>query len=313
MEQYILKSSDIIREMKQTIKAKRESSTKHCEPEVAQVLRKKANSLYSSRKLTEALSLYTQSLRVSSENSEDANLAFGNRSAVNFHLKEFKLSLKDIDNVLESNTAPPALLKKLLLRKARCLDSIECDGQEVLQTCEEIERLSREQTIPTLSTSERELLDNLKSSGTATSQEDDITVYQTAHPSLPSASSVLEMKHSRTKGRYLQVKVDTPSGSVLICEQPYVMVLLPQYWDTHCYHCLQLVHTVPVFCRSSSCKVKYCSVKCKTQSYNYHQFECKDLNTIVDTGIGHLACSVITHTGYKTLLSKYACSYRTTL
>jgi len=46
--------------MKQTIKAKRESSTKHCEPEVAQVLRKKANSLYSSRKLTEALSLYTQ-------------------------------------------------------------------------------------------------------------------------------------------------------------------------------------------------------------------------------------------------------------
>ncbi|XP_067951536.1 SET and MYND domain-containing protein 4-like [Watersipora subatra] len=309
MEEYIKNHQHVLKECESLIKEREVETTSDAVGDSA-VFRKEANELYKNKQnLSKALRLYTLSVQAASTDSQDLSLALGNRSALTFELKYYYLCLRDINSALLLSSTTPDLSKRLLLRKAKCFHRLS-DKMSFTQVCTKL----CDGPVP-LIPAETQMLEKLGESFPSkdiqsAADEKPILVHMGPKAGLPSASSSIEMKVSETKGRYIQARKNISAGSVLMSEMPYVAVLLPDYWPTHCYYCLLSLDEIPLFCTRRECKVCYCGVSCQRKSYEeYHRFECSLLDTVVNTGIGHLAYRVIAATGYSTLMSHRKASH----
>lgn len=88
--------------------------------EVSVVYREKGNKKYSHKEDLLAVQYYSVSVAFASLESEELSVAFANRSAVSFSLREYSTSLKDIERAL-SGRYPQQLRYKLYERKGKCL------------------------------------------------------------------------------------------------------------------------------------------------------------------------------------------------
>jgi len=76
------------------------------------------NKSFNRKNNTEAISHYTKSIAVASNDSEELAIAFTNRSAMFFQLKKYNFCILDIDRAL--NNYPDTLKSKLFERKGKC-------------------------------------------------------------------------------------------------------------------------------------------------------------------------------------------------
>lgn len=94
--------------------------------------RQQGNELYTKRKWIEAIEKYNESLCYAKAGSQNASLAYANRSAVFFHMKQFDRCLKDIELAKKAGY-PADLRQKLDQRKADCLKLID-EGAQCVDT-----------------------------------------------------------------------------------------------------------------------------------------------------------------------------------
>lgn len=94
--------------------------------------RQQGNALFTNRKWVEAIEKYNEGLCYAKPGSQTVSLAYANRSAVFFHLKQFDRCLKDIELAKKSGY-PADLRQKLDKRKADCLKLID-EGAQCVDT-----------------------------------------------------------------------------------------------------------------------------------------------------------------------------------
>ena len=84
--------------------------------------------------------------------------------------------------------------------------------------------------------------------------------------------TVKVLKTDSGRGMFASQKIT--SGELVLMEKPYVSVLHPNRYKSHCYHCLRPLDKRPTPCRSCR-QVRYCSNNCSNKSWTlYHETEC---------------------------------------
>lgn len=97
--------------------------------------RKYGNDLFASGHFDEAISIYNCALRTAPNGSEDLGLAYANRSACFFKMKEYALCLGDIE-LAKANNYPVRLMPKLAHRETECSRLLAANGNGELEPTE---------------------------------------------------------------------------------------------------------------------------------------------------------------------------------
>lgn len=201
--------------------------------------------------------------------------------------------MEDIDRAQEHGY-PERLKSKVLQRQRECLQKLKQSGSSGarLPSTESISL-----TDPTRERPGDVVCDKM--------QELEIDRNQ----QLTNASSSLTMRVSSSKGRHLVASRDITHGELLIREEAYVSVIIPDQkqvsgkgkWDVsvtncdlYCHHCLQwTLASLP--CHQCSF-ARYCSPKCRDEAWRgYHYAECS-------LGSSLLTFGLFCHTALRTVL-----------
>ncbi|XP_075710282.1 protein-lysine N-methyltransferase SMYD4 [Rhinoderma darwinii] len=255
------------------------------EPRAVLFYKEEGNKRFGRKQYTAAAVLYSKAISHGIPGTEVIAVCFANRSAVFFHLGHYSACLEDI-NRAHKHGYPERLQHKILQREANCLQKLEqCD------------------------------ISNTKSHRTKTKRVvNEKPQEQTGNPQLTNASSSLTLKSSTSKGRHLVASEDIGHGELLICEEAYVTVLIPDRkpstkkntWDVtisncdlYCHHCLQRL-SAPLPCPHCSL-ARYCNSKCMDQAWkNYHYVECPLGGLLLAFGVFcHTALRTVLLTGYR--------------
>ena len=282
-------------------------------------LRNQGNTLFQKKLFNQAVFLYTESVLKAPRTSEgrELALAFANRSAAFFQLKDYNSCLQDIEWALYFGY-PEELQYKLLERRGKCLDQLG-KQQEAVKYLEEAKRyihfskLDEKTKIVLEKNLENEIkLANSRQIKFSSHQDNFSTKLEVNFKSLSladernkvyiSASKAVRVSYNLKSGRYLVANRDIMVGETLVVDTAFASVLLPDI-RTQCHHCYKWI-TAVLPCSQCS-KVRYCSLLCAKQSWNcYHSVECKYLDLIHAAGIGcmaHLALRVVIKAGLKFL------------
>lgn len=145
--------------------------------------RKQGNQKFKDQKWCEAMSCYNQSLCFAEIGSENVSLAYANRSACFFRLKEYERCLIDIEMAQQAGY-PSHLMPKLTERREHCIKSTEADGER------------NEEFVPELSYEPNKLL--------------------------PGCADVLQIQVNKRVGRYVHTNCDIPAGKTILVEEAFI-------------------------------------------------------------------------------------------
>uniref|UniRef100_A0A1Q3FCS2 Protein-lysine N-methyltransferase SMYD4 n=1 Tax=Culex tarsalis TaxID=7177 RepID=A0A1Q3FCS2_CULTA len=189
------------------------------------------------KKYVKAVEHYNESIALAEARSETLAIAYANRSAVCFELREYEACLENI-RLARQNPYPENLLGKLAKREADCLDRIQTnEGAEISEVRE-----------PKLS-------------------------YK-PNPLIPHVSDCLELKEDSQFGRYLVTNRNLSAGDVVIVEKPFSRLLAAQLRYLNCDYCHQDAFLSLIPCESCSVTM-FCSKDCqKKANEDYHSVEC---------------------------------------
>lgn len=286
-------------------------------------LRNEGNRLFQKNHYCEALEVYSSSILNApfESHGNELSLAFGNRSAVLFHLRQDSQCLKNIQQALSCGY-PNELRYKLFDRQGKCLfgigqssKALDCfqkakkalDDSKLDQKKKEVWLKDLEQEICKCQNSKVQVMQgDLSSNKYENFSSGQFELPKLTHKEnnkFTSASCAVDIETSPVTGRYPVATQNIYVGDTLVIEKPFASVLLPRHLETHCYHCLKRV-TAPLPCNQCS-TVRYCSETCVKQSWDsYHSVECQYLDLIHQAGIGgngHLALRIITKAGFEFL------------
>lgn len=262
---YLEKSSLLLKEQTTYLKCAKTSSE----------YREKGNQAYASQNNQLALSYYNQSIRYAPSYSRELSLALGNRSAVLYNLKYYKLAIQDVHrslDLLSLNDEDNVRRERLEQRLYQCLKN-QSDDIEYLDNNNQLEN---------------ELIE-LKSN----------EIFNTNYPSLTNHADI---QASIDRGRHVvstNVSSTLKPGTIILIEQPYASVLLPSAWSTHCHTCLRRINLLLFVC-SQCTRAIYCSYDCLQHSIMWHAFECRLSIESLDK-MQLLALRLLTKTGWKYL------------
>ena len=277
--------------------------------------RTEGNKEFQSKKYTEALRLYNESVKYApmSSGEPEFSMAVANRSAVLIHLKKYPQCLRDIELAL-SYSYPDILKYKVYERQGKCYFFLHIHSQAL----ESFKKAKEVLTLSNLTAEKSNVLRrNLDSwikrckEGLKQNENNSKLITETgSYPVLtngagsvfPCLSSKVDVAYDNEKGRHIKAVEDVQVGDVVAIEKPYASVLLPENYPTHCLHCLKRV-LAPVPCRQCA-RVGFCNDSCEGLAWPYHRYECKYLDFLVACGIGKfgfLALRVITKTTWPTL------------
>ncbi|KAG4067494.1 hypothetical protein HA402_002771 [Bradysia odoriphaga] len=144
--------------------------------------RLQGNQKFLQKKWIEAMASYNRSLCFAEIGSENVSMAFANRSACFYHLKEYKKSLIDIELAVQANY-PSHLMPKLIERRENCLKSIQAgEGTETFE--------------PVLSYESSEVL--------------------------PGCADVLKIQVNAQLGRFVTANCNIPAGKTVLVEEAFM-------------------------------------------------------------------------------------------
>lgn len=108
-------------------------------------------------------------------------------------------------------------------------------------------------------------------------------------PAVDESDKLLERIEIRKSenGRGMFVKSEVVPGELVLTEKPFLSVLHPNRYKTHCYHCFKQLDQRPVPCQGCR-QVRFCSSECSSKSWlTYHQTECCYLDLLNVTNDFH--------------------------
>ena len=286
-------------------------------------LRNEGNAFFKRCCDQDALRKYSESVAFSpthTEGNQELALAYANRSAVLFHLKQYSQCLMDIRLSLEAGY-PINLQYKLYDRQGKChlllgqtteaearfnlalgsLEKAKLDNKKIdtwvrdlgrnIKKCEKIQ-------------DGIEAVEDTNKARDEGTKQDVPGFAEESHQKYASLTLACKVAYTPEQGRYLVANRDIKPGEVILVEKPYASVLLPDRYSTHCHHCFSRC-LAPVPC--SNCPVaRYCSPTCSEASWNsYHQYECQTLGILHKSGVGkfgHLAFRAIAVSNLQFLL-----------
>ena len=276
----------------------------------AEYFRQEGNKYYVTGVIGKALELYNDSIRhypVPSGNDsnfeEGLALAYANRSAVFFSLKEYSKCLADIDLALQYKY-PARLEYKVLKRKAECLFELGQfqkakkalnDTKKILCNSE-VQVKGKAGIIASIDDLWAKLLnldlDEKKMHG---NNDEDAKVTYGASPKLPNTSEGVILSYNTMHGRHLVASKFFKAGDIAIAEKPFVSTVFQKLYKTHCRHCfVKADDMVPCL---KCCVLSYCSEKCRSEASTLsHFFECGHLAEWHEIGVAHLALRILLKT-----------------
>lgn len=187
------------------------------------------------------MSLYSGSIALAPDNSEELAFGFGNRSALLKHMKKFQECISDIDRAL-SITKSDNLKAKLLARKRECSKLIK----ESLKDVQNSKKVELPKIIPSKKVS--------------------------------CVAESVSLKYNKNYGKHLVANKDIKPGEIVAIEEAYIAY--PQTKKRHivCSHCLSKTYNgIPC----TFCAFIYCSDICKDQAWQeYHDIECSIIHKV---------------------------------
>ncbi|XP_043267870.1 SET and MYND domain-containing protein 4-like isoform X3 [Venturia canescens] len=119
---------------------------------------------------------------------------------------------------------------------------------------------------------------------------------------LPGVSSLVDILETTIAGKHAVASGEISPGDILASEPALASCLLPEFYGTHCHHCLTRLRA-PIGCPVCS-SVAFCGKTCRDQSLStYHKYECKILALLIGSGmsiLSSLALRMVTQEGYGT-------------
>uniref|UniRef100_A0A1B0CWH5 MYND-type domain-containing protein n=1 Tax=Lutzomyia longipalpis TaxID=7200 RepID=A0A1B0CWH5_LUTLO len=113
------------------------------------------------------------------------------------------------------------------------------------------------------------------------------------------SSEKLQLTTGAKTGNFFVASADINPGEDVMCESPVAVSLLPEFFGSHCLHCLTRL-VAPIAC-ANCCSVAFCSQECRKEACSsYHQFECQYLDLLIGSGmsaLSFLALRIITAAG----------------
>lgn len=229
---------------------------------VAKEARAAGNNFYCERSFFNALVNYNKSLCYAKEGSEDAGLAYSNRSAVFFEMGLYEKTLQNIKKA-KDNGYPEHNYHILDKRAEKCKTGSDVYKEE---TSYDFVKLSYE-----------------------------------PNPKLPFVARCLELKSSVKFGRYIITNQDLRVGDIVAIEESHFKIIKSdERYETcqelnkyqRCSHCLKdnLMDLIPC----SGCEsTMFCSENCAKLAYRmYHKYECPIIDRLHKSGIMQMALRV---------------------
>ncbi|XP_055687794.1 SET and MYND domain-containing protein 4 [Lutzomyia longipalpis] len=113
------------------------------------------------------------------------------------------------------------------------------------------------------------------------------------------SSEKLQLTTGAKTGNFFVASADINPGEDVMCESPVAVSLLPEFFGSHCLHCLTRL-VAPIAC-ANCCSVAFCSQECRKEACSsYHQFECQYLDLLIGSGmsaLSFLALRIVTAAG----------------
>lgn len=228
--------------------------------------------------------MYSKSIAIAPNKSEELALAYGNRSAVLIRLRKYRECIEDIDRALELN-CPINLKGKLYCRKLECLQRISSNSKITNNTLDKalnwLDNLKIDDNDEEKIKLKKKFYDvndkiidfNIKNfNKTLTKKVLDPPKFE-KNPEIPCASNAITLEYNDKFGRQIVTTRHIEPGEILIVEKPFSSMLSSENVYTHCSHCLQQ-HWAMIPCKNCI-YVMYCSKKCKQEAWkSYHDIEC---------------------------------------
>ncbi|XP_053683937.1 SET and MYND domain-containing protein 4 [Sabethes cyaneus] len=208
------------------------------------VCRKKGNDFFNPKikRYIKAIECYNESIALCEPGSEALAIAYANRSAICFELKEYRDCLENI-RLAEENPYPGHLIPKLNKRKTDCLSMLNNNLDE-----------SEEQKQPKLCNKPNRLV--------------------------PHVSDCLELKEDDKFGRYLITNRNLCAGDLVVIEKPFSFLLAAKLRYLNCDFCQKDRFLTLIPC--SHCTVTmFCSEICRQKAQQgYHRIECPGIRNM---------------------------------
>eukprot|EP00794_Sanderia_malayensis_P007228 gene7228-8036_t len=277
------------------------------------------NYYYKKKNFNAALLSYTKSVfsaPCTGDNTTNISLALANRSAVLFHMADYNGCIQDAEQALVFNY-PNKLKYKLLDRLARvqmkmgkfnvaretfqlAIKSLNSTEFSEPRRNEILNEILKQQKIFENELSGLELQnmtdidENCKAP--AISTPDRNRVY-------PCAMSCFDIKYDSNAGRSAIAARDIEAGELILVEEPFASVIMPDKNLTHCHHCLcRCIWLTPCL---QCCNIGFCSEQCRNTAWQeYHNVECCFLHHLHRSKIdfGHLSLRMVIKTGFQQLM-----------
>ncbi|OCT94067.1 SET and MYND domain-containing protein 4 [Xenopus laevis] len=263
------------------------------DPNAVQFFKEEGNKRFAEKQFATAAGLYSKAITHAKSGSEAMAICFANRSAALFHLGQYSVCLEDIKRAQDQGY-PERLRNKILQRKTECFQKLRKPSSSTSHTPKlECVEIVKPETGPqqTMST------ERLKEMGLD------------GNPQITNASCALHLNFDTCKGRHLLASRNIEQGEILIWEEAFASVIIPERnqwrkgekWDAkitvcdlYCHHCLnKVIASLP--CQHCSF-ASYCSQECMDKAWrSYHYIECS-------LGCLLLALGVFCHTALRAVL-----------
>lgn len=214
--------------------------------------RKRGNEFFHPRmrQYIKAVELYNESIALAADNSEALAMAYANRSAICFELKEYADCLENI-RLARENPYPANLLPKLEQREEAC---------KVLMSKVDYEKPKIDQPLA-------------------------LKLSYKSNPRIPHIAECLELVQDEKFGRYLITNRDLKAGDVVALEKPFSKVLDTKLHYINCNYCLDDNFLILKPCKGCTIAM-FCSDECQQRAMEeYHRFECpilQDMHRLVE-------------------------------
>lgn len=258
--------------------------------QVAKKARSKGNEFYNGKKHdkdvhVKTLFYYTKSVAYSVPESEELAKAYGNRSALLFHLKKYKECIVDIDLALK-NTKCPKLRAKLFCRKAESLKVV--DPTLVKEMFREAKECINSIADEDIDVKEALVRTQMKAAISRPPVSTMIERVPRDLPQIDDSNEVLGVSRKvvlkydeKKKTRNFVAKQYIKTGEIIIIEPGFAQT--PDLYKLYlsCSYCLKLTwNGIP--CNSCALAV-YCSESCKLEAwYKFHDMECSKMDFALD-------------------------------
>ncbi|KAJ8682914.1 hypothetical protein QAD02_018706 [Eretmocerus hayati] len=255
--------------------------------------RMKGNELFKSKSHNREIHLktlerYSQSIALAPNNSEELAMAYGNRSALTHHLKQYKECLEDCDRAIKI-TKSEVLKNKLTCRKLECLAAMgdkslesECDialnslktlSLDVKIKDNFVEKINniKNNTLPDPIVPDSSKYGKKSKKSKKPSSPSELFQHQ---DEIPCASEAVTIEYNKRWGRHIVATRDINPGEIVAVEKHFFQFVYPEcmYWC--CSYCTKFSwSSIP--CQGCIYGI-YCSEKCRSAAWvEFHRFECK--------------------------------------